>query len=215
MTTASRWYRLSQNPAFVECLAILHGARNGFLYGAKVRFAHALVMSILFGKGRYQDRMRGILRATWQHATGLAKVAIVYKSVLLLFKKANGGKQRSIDSFIAGLVGGYLVFGEKNGINEQIVLYGAGRALATLVPRTTTVLHSNKRPSSAPSSAVQLLSPDPFYFSLFSALAWGSIMWSFENRPHVIQPGMFNSMTEIYHDSNGLIDWRWSSWRAS
>jgi peroxisomal membrane protein 4 len=39
------------NPAFQEYLAILKGARNGFVYGVKVRFPHALIMAILFGRG--------------------------------------------------------------------------------------------------------------------------------------------------------------------
>lgn len=39
------------NPAYHDCLSILKGARNGFVYGVKVRFPHALVMSILFGRG--------------------------------------------------------------------------------------------------------------------------------------------------------------------
>lgn len=39
------------SPAFHDYLAILKGARNGFVYGVKVRFPHALVMSILFGRG--------------------------------------------------------------------------------------------------------------------------------------------------------------------
>lgn len=39
------------NPAYHDYLAILKGARNGFVYGVKVRFPHALVMSILFGRG--------------------------------------------------------------------------------------------------------------------------------------------------------------------
>lgn len=41
------------NPAFHDYLAILKGARNGFVYGVKVRFPHALVMSILFGRGEW------------------------------------------------------------------------------------------------------------------------------------------------------------------
>ena len=41
------------NPAYHDYLAILKGARNGFVYGVKVRFPHALVMSILFGRGEY------------------------------------------------------------------------------------------------------------------------------------------------------------------
>ena len=39
------------DPAYHDYLAILKGARNGFVYGVKVRFPHALVMSILFGRG--------------------------------------------------------------------------------------------------------------------------------------------------------------------
>ena len=40
------------DPAYHDYLAILKGARNGVVYGAKVRFPHAVVMSILFGRGR-------------------------------------------------------------------------------------------------------------------------------------------------------------------
>lgn len=44
---------LIMNEAYHDYLAILKGARNGFVYGVKVRFPHALVMSILFGHGRF------------------------------------------------------------------------------------------------------------------------------------------------------------------
>jgi peroxisomal membrane protein 4 len=39
------------NPAYHDHLAILKGTRNGLVYGAKIRFPHALVMAILFGRG--------------------------------------------------------------------------------------------------------------------------------------------------------------------
>lgn len=39
---------------------------------------------------------------------------------MLLQKKANGGKERSFDTFIAGLIGGYVVFGKRTAINEQV-----------------------------------------------------------------------------------------------
>lgn len=42
---------LAANPAFHEYLAVLKGARNGAVYGAKIRFPHAVVMAILFGRG--------------------------------------------------------------------------------------------------------------------------------------------------------------------
>lgn len=39
------------HPALHDYLAVLKGARNGLVYGAKVRFPHALIMAILFGRG--------------------------------------------------------------------------------------------------------------------------------------------------------------------
>ncbi len=42
---------LLTDPAYHDYLAILKGARNGFVYGVKVRFPHALIMAILFGRG--------------------------------------------------------------------------------------------------------------------------------------------------------------------
>lgn len=44
---------LLHNPALHDYLAIIKGARNGFVYGVKVRFPHALIMAILFGRGEY------------------------------------------------------------------------------------------------------------------------------------------------------------------
>lgn len=39
---------------------------------------------------------------------------------MVIQKRANGGKERRYDPFIAGVVGGYAVFGERNAINEQV-----------------------------------------------------------------------------------------------
>lgn len=64
--------------------------------------------------------MRTILRATKQHSLNLAKFVSLYKTLLLLQKKSNSGKERSIDTFIAGLISGYVVFGDRNAINEQV-----------------------------------------------------------------------------------------------
>jgi peroxisomal membrane protein 4 len=70
----------------------------------------------------WKSRLRVIYRATRQHAFNLAKFVSIYKTFLLLQKKINGGKQRNIDTFIAGLIGGYIVFGERNAVNEQVDL---------------------------------------------------------------------------------------------
>jgi hypothetical protein len=44
-------HAIINDPKYHDYLAILKGARNGAVYGAKVRFPHALVMAILFGRG--------------------------------------------------------------------------------------------------------------------------------------------------------------------
>ncbi|KIY51348.1 peroxisomal membrane protein 4 [Fistulina hepatica ATCC 64428] len=191
------------NPAFHDYLAIIKGARSGFVYGCKVRFPHALIMSILFGRGDWPTRLRIIFRATKQHATSLAKFVALYKTLLLLQKKANGGKPRSADTFIAGLIGGYFVFGSRNAVNEQIVLYVLSRVVASFVPRAGPL---------APSAPSRPIPPDPIYFSAMAAIAWASVMWLFEHRGHTIQPGMFNSMVYLYRDSEIWNDLRSLLW---
>ncbi|KAJ1309656.1 hypothetical protein OPQ81_006423 [Rhizoctonia solani] len=111
------------------------GARNGFVYGVKIRFPHALLMAILFGRGDWSQRARAIFKATKQHATNLAKFVTIYKTLLLIQRRANGGKEKGLDSFLAGLIGGYVVFGDRTAINEQIVLYVCSRVVASFIPR--------------------------------------------------------------------------------
>ena len=50
----------------------------------------------------------------------LASFVTLYKTMLLIQRKLNNGKERSADTFLAGLVGGYIVFGDRNAINEQV-----------------------------------------------------------------------------------------------
>ncbi|KAL9715768.1 hypothetical protein Ac2012v2_000210, partial [Leucoagaricus gongylophorus] len=138
--------------------------------------------------------------ATKQHAFNLAKFVTLYKVFLLIQKKANNGKPRESDTFIAGLLGGYLVFGERNAVNEQIVLYVVSRVVSAFIPRASSPYNTSPQ-SSLASSTVKPVPPDSRYFSLFAALAWGSVMWLFQNRGETIQPGMFNSMKYLYRDS--------------
>ncbi|KAI9572747.1 Tim17/Tim22/Tim23/Pmp24 family-domain-containing protein [Boletus coccyginus] len=187
------------NPALHDCLAIVKGARNGFVYGVKVRFPHALIMAILFGRGDWKTRSRVIYQATKQHALNLAKFVSLYKVLLLLQRKANGGRERSADTFIAGLIGGYVVFGDRTAVNEQIVLYVVSRVIAAFLPRAGAPYSKATPPGG--STLARPVPPDPQYFSVFAALAWGAVMWLFKNRGESIQPGMFNSMTYLYRDS--------------
>ncbi|KAG8900758.1 hypothetical protein FRB99_005772 [Tulasnella sp. 403] len=200
--------RVILDPKYADYLAILKGARNGFVYGVKVRFPHALVMSILFGRGSWKNRARSILRATKTHAMNLAKFVTIYKSLCLLQRRMNGGKERKADTFIAGLVGGYVVFGERTAINEQIVLYICSRVVASFIPRD----HPPSPHPYPPPDGVRPLPPNARLFSFFAALSWGAVMWLFDKKGETIQPGLFNSMTYIYKDSNYWHDLRTLLW---
>jgi len=180
------------DPRYHDYLAILKGARNGLVYGVKIRFPHALLMSILFGRGDWKTRARQIVQATQQHALHLAGFVSLYKTLLLIQRKLNGGKARKADPFFAGLIGGYVVFGDRNAINEQIVLYVCSRVVASFLPRAgTTTAEGRVRP----------IPPDARIFSLFAAMTWGAVMWLFKYRGETIQPGMFSSMRYLYQDS--------------
>ena len=42
------------------------------------------------------------------------------KAMLFLQRKLNGNKQRDADTFLAGLIGGWYVFGNRTAVNEQV-----------------------------------------------------------------------------------------------
>ncbi|GAA5967649.1 hypothetical protein JCM21900_006729 [Sporobolomyces salmonicolor] len=213
--------RLVTNPAYHDVLAILKGARNGLVYGARVRAPHALVMTLVFHSGSWQQRLRYVYRATKQHSFNLARFVAIYKTCLLLQKTLAGGKARPMDTFWAGLVGGWMVFGERNAVNEQIILYVVSRVITSFLPRA-----GPPAPSPRPSSTV---APDGFpfppghpypksrppnakVFELYAALAWGLVMYLFRERRDRLHGGMVSSMQYLYLDSevwNGIKTLLW------
>ena len=63
----------------------------------------------------------------------MATFALIYKSICLALRSSNNDKERSLDSFVAGLVGGYYVFGRsKSSVNQQIVIYVFARVVLAL-----------------------------------------------------------------------------------
>lgn len=49
-------------------LSVLRGFRNGAVYGAKIRFPHALVMTMLFRDGSLESKIKAIFKLTYQHS---------------------------------------------------------------------------------------------------------------------------------------------------
>ncbi|RYO77747.1 hypothetical protein DL762_009065 [Monosporascus cannonballus] len=79
--------RVIQDPAYRDALAVVKGARNGAVYGAKVRFPHALVMVFLFRTGTVRQKAALVWRATRTHARNLATFAAIYKGTCYVLKR--------------------------------------------------------------------------------------------------------------------------------
>ncbi|KAH8914208.1 peroxisomal membrane protein 4 [Atractiella rhizophila] len=202
------------DPRYHDLLSIVKGFRNGVVYGAKVRFTHALVMSILFQHGTWQKKASTVFQATKTHSLNLGKFVALYKTFLVLQKYLNRGKERKADSFWAGLLGGWIVFGDRNAINEQIVLYVASRVIVSFFPRDHPTTFSAPQPR--PTNPLAVQPPPPRYvplnkrtFEIYAALAWGLVMWLFEHRRESVQGGMASSMQYLYKDSD-----YWKGWRS-
>ncbi|KAJ2430256.1 hypothetical protein IW137_001527 [Coemansia sp. RSA 1287] len=180
------------SPQYRDILSLVKGFRNGVVYGTKIRFPHALVMTLLFRTGSPQQKITAILQATKAHARGLAFFVTGYKSLMLLQRYLSAtGKNTDVHTFIAGFVSGYFVFGEKTSVNQQIILYLFSRIAMGLV---NTAMKTTK------------FKAPPNSFALFAALCWGVVMVLFRRDKSVLQDSLRSSMTYLYEDSN-----HWSS----
>ncbi|KAH6574872.1 hypothetical protein BASA50_003794 [Batrachochytrium salamandrivorans] len=169
-----------------ELLSIVKGFRNGAVYGAKIRFPHALVMTCIFRRTNIKDMARRIFKMTYQHSRNLAIFVTIYKSLLLLQLKIKGFEHNS-DALIAGFIGGYIVFGENNNINNQIVLYCFSRVMVGL----------------AKLAVKRGLIPKPKHsFPVFAAGTWALVMWLFRHDRDTLQKSLQSSMQYLYNDSN-------------
>ncbi|KAI9859594.1 MAG: hypothetical protein M1830_006290, partial [Pleopsidium flavum] len=140
------------DPQYADVLSIVKAARNGAVYGAKrsriywrkgaaeliVPRKHSMVF--LFRSGTIREKLRLILKATRQHSRNLATFAVIHKSTLLALRHFspfnNAGKEGRYDTFLAGLIGGYAVFGRGKGaqssVNQQISIYVFARVVLAL-----------------------------------------------------------------------------------
>ncbi|KAK3335627.1 Tim17/Tim22/Tim23/Pmp24 family-domain-containing protein [Cercophora scortea] len=209
--------RIILDPKYHDILAIVKAARNGAVYGTKVRFPHALVMIMLFRSGTIREKLWLIFRATRTHARNLAKFATIYKATSMLLKNygATPGKEGPYDSFISGLLGGYIVFGQRSkrsgkisSVNQQIVVYVFARvvlALARLAVKPGQGLPIISEPNR---SAVISY----YAWPLFASLSWASVMHLFRWQAAELQPSLRSSMTYIYANADtwdGLRNFMW------
>jgi len=191
------------NPQYAEYLALLKAARNGAVYGAKVRFPHALVMVFLFRSGPFREKLRIIFKSTRTHARNLATFAVIYKtSVLILRHMRANNKEESYDTFLAGLLGGYYVFGRhaRSSVNQQIVTYVFARVVLALAKMSV------QKGGIVPGEMRQTVTGNAW--PVFAAVSWGAVMWLFRWHADSLQPGLKGSMQYIYADSD-----HWTSFK--
>ncbi|MBE3049788.1 hypothetical protein IMZ48_46285 [Candidatus Bathyarchaeota archaeon] len=177
------------------------------------------------------------------HAKNLATFATIYKVSLLVLKRigANPGKEGSLtpslslrplplvrptaqsqantpqgpyDTFLAGLLGGYYVFGRPSrsgripSVNQQIVVYIFARvalALARISVQPGVGLPLVSRPDV--SARIRNVA-----WPAFASLSWGAVMYLFRYYPGDLQSSLKGSMDYIYLDSNewdGLRNFLW------
>lgn len=202
--------RIILDPRYHDLLAVLKAARNGAVYGTKVRFPHALVMIFLFRSGTVREKIWLVYKATRTHARNLAKFATIYKLTCMLLKHfgPTPGKEGPYDPLISGLLGGYFVFGGRSrhgkisSVNQQIVIYVFARvalALARLAVRADS-------PIGLPIISKEPVASKVSYYAwpVFASVSWGMVMWLFRYYPEDLQPSLRSSMNYIYVQSN---DW--------
>lgn len=212
------------DPRYAEYLAVLKAARNGAVYGAKVRFPHALVMVFLFRSGTIQQKLHLILRATRQHATNLARFAFLYKLTLLLLRHLPDRgtlptKERSADTFIAGLLGGYIVFGRGRGarssVNQQIVIYVAARVALALAKLLTGSVRPTMTTMKSGGGHIAMHRLRDVAWPVFASLSWGGVMWIFRWEEESLQGSLRSSMKYIYVNADHWDGWRTFLWHNS
>ncbi|BFZ15579.1 hypothetical protein BsWGS_18618 [Bradybaena similaris] len=174
-------------------LSVIKGFRNGAVYGAKIRFPHALVMTILFRNGSLKDKIIAILEATYTHSRNLAMFVFAYKG---LTSTLSWGESTShqLHAFLSAFCAGFVIFGKYNKVNEQINLYLLSRVVYGLGK-----LLIQKKVIPQPKTDV---------FPWFAAIMWGLTLWLFEYQRSCLQPSLVSSMTYIYKDSD-----KWTSLR--
>mmetsp|Transcript_4703 Transcript_4703/g.7107 ORF Transcript_4703/g.7107 Transcript_4703/m.7107 type:complete len:146 (-) Transcript_4703:297-734(-) len=94
-------------------ISTLKGARNGFFYGSRLRFAHAFVMSILFGRGNLNDRVKWAVKMAVSHGLFLTLLVSSFKSAQCILVRAFQ-KNTPWVALLAGAVSSRVVQGRYN-----------------------------------------------------------------------------------------------------
>ena len=174
-----------------DILKIVRGVRNGFYYGAKVRFMHSIVISILFMKGSLIERFKRIVKLALEHGIRIGVFVGIYKTLITVLKRQRGGKH-PFHSILAGAVGGFIInLDGESAINQQITFYVFSRAL---IGGLKVMQDKGWIPN--------------FNISRFlSILGWGLVMTIYDEDKSTLQYSLQTSMNFLYTESDTITDW--------
>lgn len=124
--------------------------------------------------------------------------------MLLLHHKSLSSKAREgrYDTFLAGLIGGYAVFGRgsQSSVNQQIVIYVFARVVLALAKLTVQQPgdrgYGMGRVMVMPEGWKKGVARNAW--PVFAGLSWGAVMWLFRWYPETLQPSLRSSMKYMY-----------------
>ncbi|KAM3133184.1 hypothetical protein pb186bvf_014760 [Paramecium bursaria] len=165
------------------------GLRQGIYYGGRIRFFHALVMTLLFRPGPLRQKIFQIIKLTYEHARNLGLFVFTYKSLVCMQNRLRG-QQSKLHNLIAGAIGGYLLFGRnKSAVNQQIVLYVMSRVILGIASNLQRRNLINRQFDA---------------FPILAAVVWGLVMFLFEDDQGCLQSSLTSSMNFLYKESNRI-----------
>ena len=123
-------------------LAVVRSFRQGVVYGAKIRFPHALVMTLLFRSGTLTEKANDIISATYTHARTLGLYAATYKLATCILRHVTRQPNSPFIPLIGGMVGGGLLFGRNTPINVSNTQTNISRTVSQYQPSITLLTHS-------------------------------------------------------------------------
>lgn len=162
----------------------------------------AMVMIFLFQKGSFRQKVRGIVRLTFEHSKNLALFVGIYKSVLAILRAHRqhvlgqhlvmgvGKPGAHWHAAVAGAIGGYMVWGHYSGVNLQIVMYLMSRVLISL---TRALAAKGYQPFAQYHFA--------HVYPVLATIVWAIVMWLYENEPSTLHPSLLKSMQFLYDES--------------
>lgn len=100
-----------------------------------------------------------------------------------------GLPQHPYHAFVAGAIGGYIIWGRYSNVNYQLILYLTSRILVGCIKLA-------REKGIRPFSWKRLDFTNSYPYG--AAMIWGTVMMLFEEYPDVLHPSLRRSMDEIY-----------------